>query len=628
MLIDNLMLLEDEHQYEEYIRNSLEDDRIILIIGGQLTEKHVPQIHHLPQILSIYIYCSHEEKHEQWIKQYNKIRGVFTQSNKLIENILLNHNEQNYNTDRSISFDIFDANNINNGHSTSNLNGEFIHSQLLIDCLIRLKSNVNSNEKDEFLSFSKEYYKADETIVKNLQNLLEDYSKDKAIQCYTSGKRIFHVLNKALRNKEIDHLYYLRFFLRDMEEELKAISRESPTIHVYRSQKMSLHEIQKLKTSIGQFISITTFLSTSCNSLVAGMFLSNKSSSDGLECVIFEIEANSNLNNIKPFADISGKSWFPDEEEVLFMAGSIFRLNDVYLDDKIWHVKLQLSSHEDEQLKSLMDYMINEYESEEVNLFSFGNILRGMGKLHDAKNYYDRFLKEASDGHHDLAGCHHSLGIIADENGDYEQSLKHFQNSLEIDKQSLSDINHPNIALSYNSIAVVYTKKGDYQKALNFFNQALIVFKYVNGDDDLEVAGCYYNIGGVYQTTKEYLKAHDYYQNALSIRKKHLPENHLDIGESQCSIGNIHLLLDQLDLALECYYSALEIYKKSCSDQHSDIAIVLENLGLVYEQKGDWQHGLAYFQKAKNIYINMSLHQHPTMKKIEDGIIRISSKLN
>ena len=49
-------------------------------------------------------------------------------------------------------------------------------------------------------------------------------------------------------------------------------------------------------------------------------------SSDNIEQVLFEIDADPQLDNIKPFSNITSFSYFPNEEEVLFMIGSIFRL--------------------------------------------------------------------------------------------------------------------------------------------------------------------------------------------------------------------------------------------------------------------------------------------------------------
>ncbi|UJR07069.1 hypothetical protein I4U23_011357 [Adineta vaga] len=505
-LLKNVIFFENEKQFTEYIEDLFKDDRIVFIINDQLIEVEAFQkIHERSQIVSIYIYFSNQKKCEDWTKKYYKIKGIFIQLNELIEKVLFDYNKQEFiNMDESISFNFYD------GYSTNELNGGFIHSQLLIDCLIQLKSN--QDEKDEFFSFYQKYNKKDKILEGTLDKFLKEYETKSALKWYTTDTGLCRIINEALRNKEIDLLYYLRFFLRDIEQELKTMKYES--------------------------------------------------------------------------------------------ANPVFR-----------------GQH----------HMVGQYFSDEMNLFFFGNILHSMDKLHDAKKYYERFLKEASEDHHDIAGCYHSLGMIEEENGNYEQSLEHFKKSLEMDEQSLSDTNlsnsDPNIALSYNSIAVVYYKKRDYPEAIEFFNQALTIFKCASGDDCLDVAGCYYNIGSVYQAMKEYSEAHNYYRKAADIRRKHPPENRLDIGQSEYAIGNIHLLIDELDLALEKYYLALEIFRKSCPDQHIDIAIAFESIGLVYEKKHDYQQSLAYFQKAKNTYISISLQEHPTMQNIEDNINRVLSKL-
>ncbi|CAF4094648.1 unnamed protein product [Rotaria sp. Silwood1] len=53
-----------------------------------------------------------------------------------------------------------------------------------------------------------------------------------------------------------------------------------------------------------------------------------------LKRVLFIIDADpSKINDLIPFADISSKSYFPEEQETLFMAGCIFRVCDVRFDE-------------------------------------------------------------------------------------------------------------------------------------------------------------------------------------------------------------------------------------------------------------------------------------------------------
>jgi hypothetical protein len=63
------------------------------------------------------------------------------------------HNERN----ESLAFSIFNANASIHEQSTTGLNGQFLHSQLLIDCLIRMKPTAI--DKNELISLCKMQYK-------------------------------------------------------------------------------------------------------------------------------------------------------------------------------------------------------------------------------------------------------------------------------------------------------------------------------------------------------------------------------------------------------------------------------------------------------------------------------------
>jgi hypothetical protein len=72
--INHLTTFDDDKKCEEYIRSVPKDDRIILIVNGQLGQKIVPRIHQLQQISSIYIYCMNKKQNEQWTQQFSKVR--------------------------------------------------------------------------------------------------------------------------------------------------------------------------------------------------------------------------------------------------------------------------------------------------------------------------------------------------------------------------------------------------------------------------------------------------------------------------------------------------------------------------------------------------------------------------
>jgi tetratricopeptide (TPR) repeat protein len=320
---------------------------------------------------------------------------------------------------------------------------------------------------------------------------------------------------------------------------------------------ISNEELQILRNSIGQLISVNSFLSTSTNRQLALFFLESSMASDDLKRVLFEIDADPKLNNTKPFANITSFSYFPNEEEVLMMLGSIFRLVNIHSDDgRVWIIKMTLCSDNDHDLMPIFDKLKKRLEPGETSLYSFGQVLRGMGKFNAA------------------------------EKGDYNSSLQWHQKALNLWMQILEP-NDPTLGDSHNCITVVYRKKGDYKRAFESYEKALIIFRRKFGDDDVKIGMCFNNIGVVYYEDKNYSKALEYYEKALAIWQKHLPDNHSYLGAAYNNIGEVYRYLGQYDQALNNHHLSLGIYQKSLSPQHPDIATALENIGLVYEKKGD-----------------------------------------
>lgn len=72
-LINHLKTFEQIDQCEQYIQSVSPQDRIVLVVSGQLGEQIVPRIHQLRQVSVIYIYCTDRKKNEQWAKEFAKV---------------------------------------------------------------------------------------------------------------------------------------------------------------------------------------------------------------------------------------------------------------------------------------------------------------------------------------------------------------------------------------------------------------------------------------------------------------------------------------------------------------------------------------------------------------------------
>ena len=154
-------------------------------------------------------------------------------------------------------------------------------------------------------------------------NFKTSYVSSNAIWWYTRESFVYKTLNSALRKQTIHMMFLYRSFIFDLCEQL-AEYQAKIELKVYRSQLISMKELEILKRNINQLISVNSFFSSSCDRNAALFLLGDPGSFIESERVLFEIEADPRKASSKPFSDISRFSEFKQEAEVLFMLGSIF----------------------------------------------------------------------------------------------------------------------------------------------------------------------------------------------------------------------------------------------------------------------------------------------------------------
>ncbi|CAF3344581.1 unnamed protein product [Rotaria sp. Silwood2] len=504
-------------------------DLTILIARGQLGRIVMPEMQKLQQLLSIYTYGFNKEVNEDWRRKFSKIKPV---CNKLDELISVIRMGQKYRVriEEPMTINILDR-------SSTDLNGQFLHSQLLIDVLIQMKSN--EQDKRELIELCKKENKNNKSQMKLVNEFDVEYQSLKAVWWFTLP-------------------------------------------------------------------------------------------------VLFEINADSRVlrstaDNNRPFAKVAGLSDHENESEVLFMLGSIFRLNQISHkqslgDATISIIRLTWCSDHDNDLKPLYDDMKKKYDAEETNLLSLGYLVYRLGEFDMAEKYFLRFLSELPSNKLSLSALYHNLGMVANMKSDYDMSLEWYQKSLEVLVRTRPS-NYIRIGITHNSIGNVHRNKGDYHRALESYNRAVSLFKQAHDENHPIVASFYNNIGIIYYEEKKYVKALDFYEKSFAIRKKHLPTDHSDLSGSYNNIGIVHGCLGHYDLALEHYNRSLEISLKSLPDQHPVIAMIYKNIGLVYEHKDELEQALTWLQKTSTIYQALLPANHTNVVKINDDIQRVENKL-
>jgi len=512
----------------------------------------------------------------------------------------------------------------NNEKSTMEMNGEFLQTQLLIDCLDRMKAN--DTDKGKLALLCKQIYEKFPSQQAKIDEFENTYSSDKAIQWYTRDSFLYGLLNKALQVQHTNLLLLFRFFIRDIEKQLR--DHQCPSsVTLYRGQWISKDELKLFENSTNKLISITSFFSTSLDSRIAELYTDSNATDDNLQGILFEIHADPSHNQSKPFANITSISSFPDEQEVLIMLGSIFRIDAVdCFNQTIKRIRMTLWNRNDQNLNSLFNYMRKKNCIGTARLTNFGRVLIGMGKFHAAKNLFKCLLRTLSSDHPDVFNCYQALGKIYCEKQDLDRSLKFFNITLNILSRQ-TNFNQIRIAYVHNNIGEVYQKKGDTKRALESFKQALNTFKQKIGEKNEHVAWCYNNIGIVYFMEKKYSKALEYLEKAFNFKKELLPDKHPCLGNTYTNLGNVYCDLGNYDLALNNYQESYDIFQTSISPKHPSIARALKNIGVVHELKGDVFKASIYYNKALDLRQQILLPTHPDLVEIKQDIQRVLDKI-
>ncbi|UJR12001.1 hypothetical protein I4U23_016179 [Adineta vaga] len=621
-LINYLQLFENIVQCESHLQTTVSNDRIILVTHDDFAEELIHKIHFLPQLFSIYIYSTNKQFQHEWIQQYYKIKGIFKNFDHLIDQIQVDQFRRRHERcNEQISISIYDQND-EYEQSTIGLDGRFLHSQLIISCLLRMKST--SNDKNEFISKYRGEFKEDQNYLKILDEFEKEYSPDYSLRWYTRETFLYRLLNKALRAQDIDTLFLFRFFIHDLDEQLNRRRYLNP-IRVYRGQLMSTDELNILKKLTGKFISVNSFFSTSSNRAMALAYLGSHNVYESLHRILFEIDADPSKENVKSFADLSSLSYFP-EDEFLMALGSIFCIEKVYLgENQIWFIEMILCSNNDGDLQHMISHMLQQYNQNNMGLILLGNHLIDMGNFNDAEKYLCRLLEQLSTKDKDIYKCYHALSKVSYENGNYHLCIDYLEKALKV-LQNNEDKNC-GLGYIYNSMGEVYQKLGDLSRALEFYQIALKKFSEKFNNDDENIAWCFNNIGNVYVDLELYHIARDYLLQAFHIKEKILPAQHDCLGNTYNNLGNIHYYLQEYDQALEKYKLCYEIFRKSLTSRHPSIARILRNIGIVYEAKQDYETAMKYYQQTAAIREKTMLTTHPDLIEIKNDIKRILYKL-
>ncbi len=63
--------------------SEITNEKAYILISGILGQRIVPLIHDISQLDLVYIFCENTSQEKQWVQEWSKVKGVFTQISPL-----------------------------------------------------------------------------------------------------------------------------------------------------------------------------------------------------------------------------------------------------------------------------------------------------------------------------------------------------------------------------------------------------------------------------------------------------------------------------------------------------------------------------------------------------------------
>ena len=530
------------------------------------------------------------------------------------------------------------------------LNAEFILYQILVQRLLDENEELPPEAKEGLIAYFDPENPTDRSIMEEFDT---QYRADKAIYWYTRETCIYRILNKALRTQNVDDVTAFGQFVRDLQKQLKkeyksfAKVQKSSILTVYRGQFISKDEINRLKGGIGELISMNSFLSTSTNRVKALEFATSRAPpNDTLTSILLEILVNVKSPS-RPLADIKLMSAFAEEEEILFMFGCVFRLDDVWFDEehKLWRARLTLCGENDEDMRNFTATLTGELDGRNKQV-SLGTYLMQLQKYEESEYHYQKIIDDhVITDEIELADCYMGLACVNDIKADYKAAISNLNKALEYVLVRSPDRDHPLISKCYNELGSIYAKESNYQKSFHYYDEALktknnvkrvtfaglskahfqmknyiIALRYLEQSleqhDELEHssrAGAYIDMGNLYAAMDEKDKASDMYAKAIESQKKLLGPNHPDLSYTFAAQAMMYSDMNDEDKAFEYMEKAYQLQAEALPSNHSDFGQTYRNFGDLYMKKGDYDKALEYYHKSLENLLKSFLWSHPSV---------------
>ena len=593
---------------------SQDNKRVFFIVSASFGHYIVPMIYQLPQIQTIYIFCVNRQRAEEWVKPYLKISGVFTEKKILVDKLRDDTRACDKNSHLPMSiFHLEDRQ-----KSLRNLNEDsatFMWYRLLIIVLQRLART--SNSQAEMIEECRLIYHNDRIEQEKIKKFEKEYTSTKAIWWYTCDCFVYRLLNKALRTQNTDIIFRFRFFINDLNAQIKGLYLDYLKAHrpisehrleVYRGQHLNLEELNCIKSNVKGIISMNTFLSATLHKDLALVFADTGAKcteTSSIQPVLLIIDIREMSEETTPFAPIKSYSCYQEEDEVLFTIGAIFQVQSVEYTENLWQIRLQLSQEQNQLCRDLAHHIIKQIGSEASPL-ALGWFLYRMNDFNKAERYVESLLKQLSNNDREKGNAYNQLGLIYKDTGRVKQAIENYTKALENYARTTSS-NSPQVVTAHYNLGLAYLELNDHQRAAEHQKQAKQTLINSSQTNNPFLIAMTESLQAKVDTAHgNYAAAFQNLQDVFKKKQKNLPAGHPSIASTLKDMGVVQAKMDNHEDALKYFNQALKINEKSLSPCHLDLAELHANIARVHYKRQEYALALKQFTIALEITKNAS----------------------
>ncbi len=616
--IDTINPFMDPEQCIDFLRKKT-DETIFLIASSDLGQSTIPHVHEMSQLNSIYILGKKKRQQKQWIKNWTKIKDIYSSIDSICE-ILKRDTQQRRRDSIAISMSSIDLN---------HLDPSYMYTRVLKEILLEMK--YDDQAKKEFVQFCRRKLDANNSYDPIVIDEFErDHDMHTSIWWYTRDCFLYEMINRAFRLQEIDVIIKAGFFIQDLQKQIEILyNQPTEKTILYRGQGLSEIDFEQLCIRRGGLFSFNNFLSTSTDQNVARLYAESSRENFELIGIIFQIEVDPLILTSTRWASVADKSYYCNaEREILFAMHSVFRVGEINkLESRLWQVQLLLTSDDDEELKKLTEYIRQETQGS-TGWDRLGKLLLKMGNFIKAEEVFNILIENTIEDDKDALGHrYYMMGLLNKGKCDYEKALLYYDKALEIYK-TYPGSNHLDLATVYNNIGEIYKHMENYSKALENFQTALNIQKSCEPLHNSNLVVTHGNIAEAYKNLEKYTDALNFYQRILSVQKKSIPLNVLNLGITYTSIAEMLYHIKDYSKALKLFRKVSRIQQYNCSPNNTDIAMNNNNMGQVYEKLEEYSNALEHYEKALDVLRKLHSSNVSELAIIYDNLARTYKNMN